>query len=501
MPSLLHMQYIRKQYPGVLALEDVSFELQAGEVHCLLGENGAGKSTLMKILSGALQKDSGTIFIDGEEVHITTPGDAQRHGIGMIYQDFKLVPELSVAENILLGNEPRKGKSPFVDFHKMHEIAQTALAQLGENIDTRALISSLSVAHRQIIEIAKALTKNVRILALDEPSAALTEHELKNLYGVLRKLKFEGVGIIYISHRLEEIFEISDRVTILRDGKFVHSDPISEVDRRSLVRWMVGREVENGYPKISLQRGDEILAVENVHSGMLHDINFSLCRGEIFGIAGLVGAGRSELARVIFGADERDEGKIFLEGKEIHPRSPREAINLGIGLLTEDRNKYGLIMEMSVRENITLSNLGEVAAGTLIKRSKEASVAKKYTEDLRIKTPSIEQKVDHLSGGNRQKVVLARWLFTHSKVLIFDEPTAGIDVGVKYEIYNLMNSLANDGVGVLVISSDLPELFGICDRIAVMCSGKITGILSRQEATQEKIMMLATTTMEETAVA
>ena len=501
MPPLLHMQHIRKHYPGVLALDDVSFELHAGEVHCLLGENGAGKSTLMKVLSGAQLKDAGAILIDGAEVVIHSPADSRRHGIGMIYQDFKLVPELSVAENIYLGSEPRKGNSPFIDFQRMYGDANNVLAQLGEHIDVKAMVSTLSIAHRQLVEIAKALSKNVRILALDEPSAALTGKELKNLFQVLRRLKSEGVGVIYISHRLEEIFEIGDRVTILRDGKFVHTAAIAEVDRRSLVRWMVGRELEQEYPRVQLTRGNEILGVENVSCGILRDISVSVCRGEIFGFAGLIGAGRTELARVIFGADQKESGKMFLDGNEIHPRSPREAIDLGIGLLTEDRNKYGLIMQMNVRENITLSNLRELTAGVFVNRSKERTTAMEFSDKLRIKTPSVEQEVDHLSGGNRQKVVLARWLFTKSKVLLFDEPTAGVDVGVKYEIYNLMNNLAAEGVGVIVISSDLPELLGICDRIAVMCEGRITGILSRNEATQEKIMMLATERLERPAVA
>jgi ribose transport system ATP-binding protein len=486
------MQGIRKQYPGVLALRDVNFDLQPGEVHCLLGENGAGKSTLMKILSGAQAKDAGEILIDGKPAQINTPADAQRYGIGMIYQDFKLVPELSVAENILLGNEPLKGSTPFIDYPKMHEIARAALAQLGEEIPTSAVVSSLSVAQRQMVEIAKAISKKVHILAMDEPSAPLTEKELTNLFVVIRKLKAEGVGIIYISHRLEEIFEIGDRLTVLRDGAFITSCQVADADRASLVRWMVGREIEKEYPKLDLKPGPEVLRVEHLTAGILRDVSLAVHRGEIFGLAGLVGAGRSELARVIFGADKRESGAIFLEGAEIFPRSPREAIDLGIGLLTEDRNKYGLIMQMSVRENISLSNLREVVKGLFINRVKENDVAKKFTHDLRIKTPSVEQEVENLSGGNRQKVVLARWLFTKSKLLIFDEPTVGIDVGVKYEIYNLINQLAKDGLGVVVISSDLPELIGISDRIAVMWEGRLMGIVARREVTQENIMMLAT---------
>ena len=491
MTSLLGMQSIRKKYPGVLALSDVSFELLAGEVHCLVGENGAGKSTLMKILSGVESKDSGKIIIDGKETELRSPADAQKLGIGMIYQDFKLVPELSVAENILLGNEPRKGSGPFVDFKNMHETARSVLQQLGEEIPTSELVGSLSVAQRQIVEIAKALSKNVRILAMDEPSASLTEKELRNLLTIIKRLKSEGVGIIYISHRLEEIFEIGDRLTVLRDGKFVNTCTIKEADKRSLIHWMVGRELEQEYPKTELQRGKEILRVEHLYAGMLKDISVTLHEGEVLGFAGLVGAGRSELARVIFGAEPKESGAIFLEEKEIHPGSPREAIDLGIGLLTEDRNKYGLIMQMSVRENITLSNLHDVLDGNFISRVKEQTVARQYTDELRIKTPTIEQEVEALSGGNRQKVVLARWLFTKSKVLIFDEPTVGIDVGVKYEIYNIIQQLAKEGVGIIVISSDLPEVIGISDRIVVMSEGRIAGILERSEVTQEKIMSLA----------
>jgi ribose transport system ATP-binding protein len=492
MTALLAMKEITKQYPGVLALDRVNFELLSGEVHCLLGENGAGKSTLMKILAGALAKNGGSIAIDGHEVLLNSPADAQRAGIGMIYQDFKLVPELSVAENILLGNEPTRGTSPLIDVGRMHAAARAALSQMGEEIPTTARVSSLSVAQRQIVEIAKALSKRVRILAMDEPSAALTEKELANLFAVIRRLKAEGVGVIYISHRLEEIFEIGDRVTILRDGAFIHSCLISEVDRHSLVKWMVGRELEQEYPKVDLVRGEELLRVEHLNAGMLKDINCSLYRGEILGCAGLVGAGRSELASVIFGAAPRESGKVIFDGAEIAPRSPREAIDLGIGLLTEDRNKYGLIMHMSVRENISLSNLRKVVKRFFIHRPTEEQVARQFSDELRIKTPSIEQEVEHLSGGNRQKVVLARWLFTRSKLLIFDEPTSGIDVGVKYEIYQLINRLAKEGIGVMVISSELPELLGISDRVLVMHEGRVAGILERAEATPERVMTLAT---------
>ncbi len=490
--SLLTMRSIRKEYPGVLALDDVNFELQAGEVHCLLGENGAGKSTLMKVLSGAIPKEKGEILIDDKSVEIASPADSQKLGIGMIYQDFKLVPELSVAENILLGNEPVRGKSPFIDFATMNKRAETILAQLGEDFSVAVPVSTLSVAQRQVVEIAKALSKNVRILAMDEPSASLTQREMKNLFVIIKRLKAEGVGIIYISHRLEEIFEIGDRITVLRDGKYIKTCAIEEATRRTLINWMVGREIEQEYPKIELERGEEILRVEHITGGVVKDASFSLHKGEILGFGGLVGAGRTDLARIIFGADKKGSGSIFLQGKEVNPRSPREAIDLGIGLLTEDRNQYGLFMQMDIKENISISNLIELMKGPFIDKKKENTVATEYSNSLRIKTPSIEQQVENLSGGNRQKVVLARWLFTKSKVLIFDEPTVGIDVGVKFEIYNLMNQLAKDGFGVIVISSDLPELLGISDRVVVMWQGTITGVLNSPDFTQERVMMLAT---------
>lgn len=496
MPPLLEMHHIRKQYPGVVALDNVNFDLLPGEVHCLVGENGAGKSTLIKILSGALLKDSGEVLVEGREAVFHSPADSLNAGIGIIHQDFKLVPELSVAENIFLGREPTKGGAIFVDFRKMHEEAHAVLAQLGEELDTGLRVSSLSVAQQQIIEIAKSLSKNNRILAMDEPSASLTGKELKDLFAVIRRLQAEGVGIIYISHRLEEVFEIGDRVTVLRDGKNIHTGRVADTDRPSLVQWMVGREMEQEFPRIELHRGKEIFRMEHVDAGKLHDINLTVNEGEILGLAGLVGSGRTELARVIFGADPIRSGQFFLLGKPVAPHSPREAIEAGIGLLTEDRNRYGLITAMSVRENITLSSLRAVSQGGFIHPENERKVAQQFVDELRIKTPSLDRDVSSLSGGNRQKVVLARWLLTDSRLLIFDEPTAGIDVGVKYEIYNLIYSLAKKGKGVVIISSDLPELLGLCGRIVVMCEGRITGELLRHEASEEKIMMLATNTLD-----
>lgn len=490
---LLAMSGIVKEYPGVRALDRVDFDLYAGEIHCLVGENGAGKSTLMKILGGAVQRDEGTISINGAEVAITSPIDARRLGIGVIYQDFKLVDALSVAENIVLGQEPAGyGFLTVLDRKAEHRRAREVLALLGELLDTRAPSGTLSAARRQIVEIAKALSRNVRILIMDEPSASLSDHELNNLFAIIKRLKSEGVGVVYISHRLEEIFSIGDRVTVLRDGSRVQTGPVRDMDRRMLIRLMVGRELEQEFPKENFAAGEEVLRVENLHAGMLKDISFSVQKGEIFGMAGLVGAGRSELAHVLFGAHSRDSGRVLLGGEPFDPRSPREAIEGGCGLLTEDRNRYGLILQMNVRENITLSNLRELVRGLVVDRRTERTVAERFAGQLKIKAPSIEVPVETLSGGNRQKVILARWLFTQSKLLIFDEPTAGIDVGARREIYLLMNDLVRRGIGVIMISSDLTELVGMCDRIAVLCDGRITGILKQKEATQEALLSLAT---------
>lgn len=485
------MQNITKRYPGVLALDDVTLELQRGEVLCLVGENGAGKSTLMRILAGADGRDSGTISIEGEKVELNSPAVAQALGIGMIFQDLKLVPELSVAENIVLGDEPVSTFAGFVDRRKMHDTATRALQQLGETIDTKVPVKSLSVARQQLVAIARAISRRVRILILDEPTAPLTKHEIRGFFAVVRKLRSDGVGIIYISHRLEEVFEIADRIAVLRDGKLIRAAKAPEFDRRSLISLMVGRELENEFPAFEHSHDGEALRIESLSSPKVHDVNLALSKGEVLGIAGLVGAGRTELARAIFGADAITSGRILLGGVEVYPRSPRDAIDAGIGLLSEDRNKFSLIMEMNVRENISLSSLTSMLRGVFVDRRREQQIAGDSVQQLQIKTPTIEQKVAALSGGNRQKVVLARWLLTKAKVLIFDEPTNGIDVGVRFEIYRIIHQLAKDGLGIIVISSDMQELLGICDRIVVMCQGRITGELDRTSATQERIMELA----------
>jgi len=494
---LLHMRSMSKHYPGVQALDSVDFDLFAGEIHALVGENGAGKSTLTKILAGAEQSDSGTIEVSGRTIAIREPADARRLGIGIIYQEFKLVPELSVAENIFLGDERRFLRHGFVRFSLMHAEASKVLSRLGETIDPVLPVRKLSVSQRQIVEIAKALSNHVRILAMDEPTASLTDREVENLFAVMRNLKTDGVGIIYISHRIEEIFRIADRITVLRDGKLIHSCPVAEADSEMLVKWMVGREADREAhqwsPKgIAPSQRREILRIENLTSDRVHGISFGLDRGEILGLAGLTGSGRTELVRLIFGAERRSSGRIVVDGREVSVRSPGDAIKAGIGLLTEDRNLDGLVLQMSVLENITLSSLSDVAFGPFVNGSKERRAASELVRRLRIKTRSVETPVETLSGGNRQKVVLGRWLMTQCNILIFDEPTAGIDIAVKREIHALIRGLASEGRGIIVISSELPELLQLCDRIAVLCDGIVAGILTREEATQERLMKLAT---------
>ncbi len=492
-PFALEMRNIAKSYPGVRALEDVSLQVAPGEVHALVGENGAGKSTLMKILAGAQPKDSGFILLNGHPVNIVSPQQAMDLGISIIYQEFNLVPYLNAAENIFLGREPGAKIPGFVDFGRMYRESQAIIDRLGVPVNVRTPVNRLSVAQQQMVEIAKATSRKSRIIVMDEPSATLTEHELQSLFNLIRQLKREGVAIVYISHRLEEIFEICDRVTVLRDGHWIATENIGDLKREDIIRLMVGRELKQMIPKETAPIGAPALEVRNLsRKGVLREINLTVHQGEILGLAGLVGAGRTELARAIFGADPIDGGYIQLFGKPVRIRSPRQAIQMGIGLVTEDRKAQGLVLGMAVRENITLANLPALSVLNFIQAGREREVARKYVNDLSVKTPTIEQTVQNLSGGNQQKVVLAKWLFTQSKVLIFDEPTRGIDVGAKTEIYQLMNRLAAQGAAIIMISSELPEVLGMSDRILVMHEGRIAGELSRQEATQEKIMHLAT---------
>ena len=489
----LEMRGISKTFPGVRALDNVDFQVRRGEVHALVGENGAGKSTLMKILAGAQMADTGSIVVDGETVVIDSPQKAMTLGISIIYQEFNLVPFLSAAENIFLGREPKSSIPGFVDFKTMYAESQRLIDDLGVSLDIRTPVNKLSVAQQQMVEIAKATSRKSTIIAMDEPSATLTEHELIRLFDLIARLKSQGVSIVYISHRLEEVFQIADRVTVFRDGHVVGTKPVGELDRESIIQMMVGREIKQQIPKEITEPGAVVLELKNVtRKGVIENISFQVRAGEVVGLAGLVGAGRTEVARVIFGADPYDSGEIYLNGNILKVKGPRDAIRSRIGLVTEDRKALGLILGMAVRENITLANLDSISSLSFIQQGKERAVAKKYVNDLSIKTPSIEQHVQNLSGGNQQKVVLAKWLFTDSKVLIFDEPTRGIDVGSKVEIYQLMNQLAASGAALIMISSELPEILGMSDRILVMHEGQIAGELTREEATQEKVMHLAT---------
>ena len=492
-PAILEMRDITKRFPGVLALDRAKLHLRAGEVHCLVGENGAGKSTMMKILAGAQPMDSGEILLEGETIQIHSPHHAQQLGISMIYQEFNLSPYLSVAENIFLGREPRLGGSPFIDWQRMYREAREILGRIRVDLDVKRPVNELSVAQQQMVEIAKALSVNAKIIVMDEPSATLTEHELEALFDLVRTLRAQGIGLIYISHRLEEIFYVGDRVTVMRDGEHIATNLVSDVDREDIIRMMVGRELKDEYPKEFFPLGRVRLQVDSLsRDGVFRDVSFTLRQGEIVGLTGLVGAGRTEVARTIFGADRKSSGILRLDGEVVDIRSPQDAIRHGIGLLTEDRKNQGLVLGMTVRENTTLSNLGSLVWGPFVRRRRERAVAEQYVRELQIKTPSIEQVAQNLSGGNQQKLVLAKWLFTQSKVLIFDEPTRGIDVGAKAEIFKLMNALVEQGVAMLVISSELPEVLGMCDRILVMHEGRLAGQLMHEEATQEGIMRLAT---------
>lgn len=492
-PPVVEMNGIVKNYPGVKALDGVDFSVLPGEVHALVGENGAGKSTLIKILAGAEARDAGSIAVDGRAAHITSPQESMRLGISVIYQEFNLVPYMNATENIFLGREPASAVPGVIDFRRMYADAERVIDELGVGLDVRSPVNHLSVAQQQMVEIAKATSRRSRLIAMDEPSATLTEHELANLFSLIRRLKNEGVSIVYISHRLEEIFEIADRVTVLRDGRLVATKSIAETDRDDIIRMMVGRELKEKIPKVAAEQGEVVLEVRNLNrAGVLRDISLNVHRGEVLGIAGLVGAGRSEVARAIFGADPIDSGSILLDGRPVTVRSPRDAIKLGIGLVTEDRKALGLILGMAVRENITLAGLSKLLRLGFVSRRSEREASRAFVEELTIKTPSLDQAVQNLSGGNQQKIVLAKWLFTQSKVLIFDEPTRGIDVGAKTEIYQLMNRLVEQGVAIIMISSELPEVLGMSDRIIVMHEGSIAGELSRDEATQERIMHLAT---------
>ncbi len=489
----LRMEGISKAFPGVQALKDVNFYVARGEIHALVGENGAGKTTLMKILTGALSMDSGSVSLKGSQVEINTPTDAQQLGISMIHQELSLIPNLTVGQNIYLGREPRWKISAFIDWNRLYTDSQELLSQLDVDVDARAEVGSLSIAQQQMVEVAKAISLNANLIAMDEPTSSLTDRETEVLFDTMRSFRKQGISIIFISHRLEEVFEISDWVTVLRDGSLIGSEPIKDLDEERVVQMMVGRELGELYPKGDIERRGVVLEVNNLHDGReLRGVSLELYSGEILGVAGLAGAGRTALAETIFGVRPAITGDIELDGSPVKINSPGEAIRLGMGLVPEDRKQQGLFLNRAIRENIVISALGRLSRFSFINFSKADKLAREFAVKLDIRTPSLRQLVRNLSGGNQQKVVIARWLTLNPRVLILDEPTRGIDVGTKVEIHALMNQLAEGGVAVLMVSSDLPEVLGVSDRILVMREGKVVSEFSREHATQDNIMHAAT---------
>ena len=491
--TILNMHGIQKYFPGVHALDDAQLEVRSGEVMALIGENGAGKSTLMKILTGIYQKDDGVIEYFGENIEINGPRDAQAKGISIVHQELNLMQDLTVAENIFIGREPSKGL--FLDKAEQNRMAQELLDSLHLDISPKTVVKRLTVAKQQMVEIAKSLSyNNTKVLIMDEPSTALTEAEIEDLFTFIRRLKATGVGIVYISHRMNELFQITDRITVMRDGQYVGTVNTNETNMDEIVQMMVGRTIyEEPKSKSNVPAGAPVvLEVKGLNSIDVKDVSFKLHKGEILGFSGLMGAGRTETMRLVCGADKKDSGTIFVNGKEIRINTPKDAVKVGIGYLSEDRKRYGLCLGLSVADNTVMASLDDVCAGLLVNDGKVQKEAEKYKEQLATKTPTVKTLVRSLSGGNQQKVVISKWLMRNCDILIFDEPTKGIDVGAKSEIYKLMNQLAAQGKSIIMISSEMPELLRMSDRVVVMCEGRVTGELDIAEATQEKIMTFAT---------
>ena len=490
--KILRLENITKTFPGTLALDKVSFDLNVGEVHALVGENGAGKSTLIKIISGIHQPDFGEIYLNGKLVNLKNTFFAQQHGIAAIYQEPTIFPDLSVAENVFMGHQECSQITKRINWKKMYKDTEKLLESLGVNLNPRTKVRNLSAAEQQLVEIVKALSLNSQILIMDEPTSALTLNEVKDLFGIIKRLKSSGTSIIFISHRIEEIFEIADRVTVLRDGHYVGNNNISTVTVDELIRMMVGRTLSDMFPKRFVERGEPILKVEALNKErQFYGVTFELHKGEILGFSGLIGAGRSELARAIFGLESPDSGKIFVNGEQVHIRNPRIAMKHGVVYLPEDRQHQGLILLMSITNNITLPILDQFAKMGLLDTGKEIRVAKKYADMLDVRASGLWKNVLELSGGNQQKVVLAKWLATNPRILILDEPTRGIDVGTKAAVHRFMSELVSQGIGIMMISSELPEILGMSDRIIVMCEGRITAEFTSKEVSQDKILSAA----------
>ena len=503
MPSIVTIRDLCKSFAGVRALDKAQFDLQPGEVHALMGENGAGKSTLMKVLAGVYSKDSGEVLLDGQPVDIDSPRAAQALGIGIIHQELNLMNHLSAAQNIFIGREPRGRLGLFIDEEAMRAETQRIFERMNLRLDPRTPVGELTVARQQMVEIAKALSFDSRVLIMDEPTAALNNEEVADLFRIIGQLKSQGVAVVYISHKMDELKRIADRVTVMRDGQHIATVPMAETPMDSLIAMMVGRrltDVESEFPDTS---GNEVvLEARGICRGtMVRNASFVLRKGEILGFAGLMGAGRTELARAVFGADRIDAGEVFVRGRKVSIRSPEDAVAHGIGYLSEDRKHFGLATGMDVETNIALPNMKRfLSMGMFIDQAAISAAGERYVKQLNIKTPSTQQQVRLLSGGNQQKIVIAKWLLRDCGVLFFDEPTRGIDVGAKAEIYRLLNALAEQGKAIVIISSELPEILRMSHRVLVMCEGRITGELAGREASQEKIMQLATRREAATAI-
>ncbi len=488
------MKNISKSFSENQVLTEVDFEVRKGEIHALMGENGAGKSTLVKVLTGIHHRDSGIIKIKGKEVEFSNPKQAEEEGIVVIHQELNIIPYLTVAQNIYLGKEITYGKTGILNTDKMNKLAAKTLKQLGvTDIKPQDIAGELSVGKQQMVEIARALSTNAEVIIMDEPTSALTDREIEKLFNVIHSLKEQGVAFVYISHRMEEIFQICDRISILRDGNYIGTKYIADTSFEEVVKMMVGRELGERYPVKNNKIGEVIFQVENLTiNGLFESVNFEVREGEILGVSGLMGAGRTEVMEAIFGYRKKDSGTVKLNGKPLKTNHPSNLIKEKIGFITEDRKGKGLVLDSSIRENIALTNFEIISKFGVIERSEERNLVEKLIRKLRVKASSIEQKAETLSGGNQQKVVIAKWLGINPKVLILDEPTRGVDIGAKKEIYSIMNQLAKNGVAIIMISSELPELLGVSDRIMVMHEGKVKAFFDKHEATQEKIMMAAT---------
>lgn len=491
---LIELKGVSKVFPGVKALDSIDLEIQPGEIHGLIGENGAGKSTLIKILTGAYRNDAGKIFVEGKETIIQSPKYAMELGINAIYQELNIMPDLKVVDNIFMGREIKtNNKKGMLDIKKMTEKARVLLKELGQDIDPMMNIAELGMGHQQMVEIAKSLCIDTKLLIMDEPTSSLSEREVRELMKTIKGLKEKGIAVVFISHRLPEIFEICDRVTVMRDGKKIKTLNIEELTEDELIKLMVGRSLEQQFPKIKTEIGEEVLRVENLKKeGVFENISFNLRRGEILGMAGLVGAGRTEVVRAIFGADPIDDGKVYIRGKEVKIKSPRDAMNNGIAFLTEDRKSQGLILGNTIDFNMSISCYEKFKSNGLLNSKEIKKSAEENIRKLKISPPNPSFLAGQLSGGNQQKVVIGKWLNTDADIFIFDEPTRGIDVGAKVEVYNIMNKLVSEGVAVIMISSELPEVIGMSDRVIVMSEGKLTGEINREDLSQENIMKAAT---------